>query len=440
MSGGKRLKAFASAVRSVICPAAFAVCLAVLPAVCPGVFAEESAGAEPVRLMVVSDLHYLSPTLFESGRDYLVNLLQRGDGKVTQYSGELLSALTAEARHQRPDAVIVTGDLTFNGEKQSHLELAAAFSALRAEGIPVWVIPGNHDINNPYARAYVKYSISPEENVSPAEFAEIYRDSLGVLDGGDMSYLVPLTEKIRLLMCDFSVYTPEVASYGLIPPARMEWPEEIYRLAGEEDAVVLSATHQSLIPHTAFMGSGTTVLNGEPMAEAARASGRSHLNLSGHLHIQHIAEDRGLWDIASGAFGASPHPYGWLVLNPDGSFEYESRSLCADHLPEGFADETRAFFEDVTRLKHESQLADADLTDAEKEAMLDYAARANYAYFSGAYRSDDPAWREDPAFGLWRGAAGSPFFAGYLTETLTAEINARDMRRLSVAADGTEIK
>ena len=237
MSGGKRLKAFASAVRSVICPAVFAVCLAVLPAVCPGVFAEESAGAEPVRLMVVSDLHYLSPTLFESGRDYLVNLLQRGDGKVTQYSGELLSALTAEARHQRPDAVIVTGDLTFNGEKQSHLELAAAFSALRAEGIPVWVIPGNHDINNPYARAYVKYSISPEENVSPAEFAEIYRDSLGVLDGGDMSYLVPLTEKIRLLMCDFSVYTPEVASYGLIPPARMAWPEEIYRLAGEEDAV-----------------------------------------------------------------------------------------------------------------------------------------------------------------------------------------------------------
>ena len=33
--------------------------------------------------------------------------------------------------------------------------------------------------------------------------------------------------------------------------------------------------------------------------------------------------------------------------------------------------------------------------------MADYAARFNLAYFSGAYRSNDAAWREDPAYALW---------------------------------------
>ncbi|MBQ8963238.1 MAG: hypothetical protein IJ089_05510, partial [Clostridia bacterium] len=43
-------------------------------------------------------------------------------------------------------------------------------------------------------------------------------------------------------------------------------------------------------------------------------------------------------------------------------------------------------------------------------AMADYVARFNLAYFSGTYRSDDPSWKDDPAYGLWLGHRDSPYW------------------------------
>ncbi|MBR6089895.1 MAG: metallophosphoesterase, partial [Anaerolineaceae bacterium] len=110
----------------------------------------------PLKLMIVSDIHYLAPSLYENSDGLFENVMKRADGKMTHYSRELLEGLMREARHQHPDAMIVSGDLSFNGEKESHLELAEAFEKLSAEGIPVWVIPGNHDINYPYAGQYIE--------------------------------------------------------------------------------------------------------------------------------------------------------------------------------------------------------------------------------------------------------------------------------------------
>ena len=81
----------------------------------------------PLKLMIVSDIHYLAPSLYENSDGLFENVMKRADGKMTHYSRELLEGLMREARHQHPDAMIVSGDLSFNGEKESHLELAEAF-------------------------------------------------------------------------------------------------------------------------------------------------------------------------------------------------------------------------------------------------------------------------------------------------------------------------
>ena len=46
---------------------------------------------------------------------------------------------------QKADGLILSGDLTFNGEKKSHEELAEKFKKVEKSGAPVMVIPGNHD-------------------------------------------------------------------------------------------------------------------------------------------------------------------------------------------------------------------------------------------------------------------------------------------------------
>ena len=55
---------------------------------------------------------------------------------------------------KQPDALILSGDLTQNGEKVNHEELAKKLRLLESQGVPVVVIPGNHDINHPSAASF----------------------------------------------------------------------------------------------------------------------------------------------------------------------------------------------------------------------------------------------------------------------------------------------
>ena len=89
-----------------------------------------------------------------------------------------------------------------------------------------------------------------------------------------------------------------------------------------------------------------------------------------------------------------------IVTTEGTSIVYEAKALDAAYLPEGFIDDSRAWFEAITREKLEAALEDIDET--ERATMVDYATRFNMAYFSGTYRSNDPAWQTDPACTLWR--------------------------------------
>ena len=126
-----------------------------------------SASAE-TKLMIVSDLHYLEPSLYQ-GSELFLQTLRKGDGKITQYGEQLLSALYQQILAEQPDALIVTGDLTFNGEKKSHEALARFFKTVEKAGVPVWVIPGNHDINAAHPIGYADGMYYGVEAVRPED-------------------------------------------------------------------------------------------------------------------------------------------------------------------------------------------------------------------------------------------------------------------------------
>ncbi len=46
------------------------------------------------------------------------------------------------------------GDLTFNGEADSHRALVQKLQRVADAGIPVFALPSNHDLNNPMAVRY----------------------------------------------------------------------------------------------------------------------------------------------------------------------------------------------------------------------------------------------------------------------------------------------
>ena len=381
--------------------------------------------ARATRIMVVSDLHYMAPALYE-GSDLFLRVLRAGDGKLTQHGDALMAALRQETVRQAPDALIVTGDLAFNGEKASHEALAEWFAGIEAEGVPVWVIPGNHDINVPTARRFDGDGWTYAPTVSPEEFRAIYRDYLPPEAQGapdSFSYPVKVDDRLWVAMTDVAFYRGEAQSFGLFMAGHAAWLEDVLRQAG--DAELITASHHSLLPHTEFSRDSYVMLGNAAMLALDQQYG-VRLHLSGHLHVQHMTRQGGVTDAALGAFCTWPHRYALVTLRDDGSLEYEARSLDEALLPEGFMAMSRAWFADIARAKAKASLPE-ETAEAEVEAMADFAARFNLSYFAGTYRSDDPSWRADPAYALWQQQADSLF--GQYMRLVMDEPNGENLHR-----------
>ena len=363
----------------------------------------ESAYAD-TKLMIVSDVHYLEPSLYQ-GSELFLQALRKGDGKVTQYGEELLSALYQQILAEQPDAMIVTGDLTFNGEKKSHEALAAFFKTVEDAGVPAWVIPGNHDINAVQPIGFADGMYYGVEGVRPEDFAAIYADFLEVGEAG-FSYIAKINDQIWVIMTDVAFYQEQAQTFGLFTARHGAWLEEALKIAQDEGVRVVTATHHSLLAHTEFSKESFLMFGSESMTGLAKQYGVS-LNLSGHLHIQHIARADRLADAALGAFCIWPHRYAEVTLSDDGSIRYEAKALSSRFLPEGFLEESREWFAGITRDKVKALLTG---TDEEIAMMADYAARFNLAYFSGTYRREDARWTADPAYALWETQADAAFF------------------------------
>ena len=367
------------------------------------------------RLMVVSDIHYLAEGLH--GDDTLIRALRNGDGKLTQHMDALLDGLRQEAVRLHPDALLVTGDLAFNGERDSHLALAKRFAAIEALGVPVWVLPGNHDINVARPAGFKDGGWYPVEGVTPEAFSEIYADFMGPAgEGANLSYVANVGEELRVAMTDVAFYDGGAQTFGIFLAGHGRWLEAALRDAKEHGAAVITASHHSLVCHTEFLKDSYLMMGSPGMAVLDERYG-VRLHLSGHLHMQHIATEDGLTDAATGAFCTWPHRYALVTLRDDGTLEYEARTLSDDLLPEGFMDMSRAWYLDIAREKSRASLEGRELTKAARDAMADYAARFNLACFAGTFRADDSAWREDPGYALWQRLPDA-LFTQYLEQTL----------------------
>lgn len=76
-----------------------------------------------LNIMIATDLHYLSKSINDGGEAFS-KMMAKGDGKVMKYIEEIVDAFVLEVINRKPDALLLLGDLTFNGERVSHMELA----------------------------------------------------------------------------------------------------------------------------------------------------------------------------------------------------------------------------------------------------------------------------------------------------------------------------
>ncbi len=371
---------------------------------------------------VASDPHYISSRLTDRGAAFTA-VVTRGDGKVMLHSEELLDAFVAQLLEEKPEALVVSGDLTFNGARLSHEDLAAKFAQLLDAGIRVAVIPGNHDVAYPYAARFSGDSYEYVDSVSAGEFREIwgrfgYDDAIAE-DDASLSYVYPLFDDLWLLMVDCNGN----AAPGFLVGDTLKFCQRVLAQAREEGVRVIGVSHQNLLQHCALFSTGF-VMGGASDLVGLYGKEGVPLNLSGHIHIQHTAREGSLLEAATSSLAVTPCQYTLLNLGAEGDFEASCTSVAVEPWaqaqgsddPEllGFSAYAEDFFDNCTRVQPHGELVEAGLSDAEAAETALAIQRMNRRYFAG--RTDLIDW-EDPALEV---AFGKTSLESYL-QTVRAE-------------------
>lgn len=368
-------------------------------------------------LMLATDLHYISPGLTDHGA-YFTAMIAAGDGKVTTYCDELTQAFVEEVIFSAPDALILSGDLTFNGARQSHEDLVRRLAPIREAGIPVFVIPGNHDMNNYSAASFSGASFTRVESMTPEGFSVLYDDygygSALSRDTVSLSYIAELAPDLRLVMLDVNA----TAVPNTVVTGTFAWLEEQLQDAQKAGARVIAVSHQNVFAHSDLLYHGFVINNAHKLLSLYRKYGVS-LNLSGHIHMQHSMKDEsGFLEIATSSLSVSPCQYGLITLN-DHQGAYETRIVDVSAWagknqrtePDllGFRQYAAAFFA-ATTLR---QSISAFSGDPQASELAAYMANINAAYFSGRLDTLAP----DPDLTARWQSAGT-FFSQYLSSIL----------------------
>lgn len=292
---------------------------------------------EPPYFIIASDLHYQSPLMTDFGEAFQ-NFVRNDDGKVVEYVDSITDAFLAEAAEKQPDALILSGDLTQNGEKVNHEELAKKLRLLESQGVPVVVIPGNHDINHPSAASFEGTEKKKADNINAEEFYSIYRefgyDEAMDRDEKSLSYIYQADERYWLMMLDSCQYDPENKIGGRIRKETLLWMEKWLERAREEQVMMIPVAHHNLLKESTLYPEDCTLENAVQVIDLLEQYGLP-VYISGHLHLQRVKkhgnggpsqaeESYGIYEIVSDSMVIPPCQYGELRWQEDGSVQYET--------------------------------------------------------------------------------------------------------------------
>lgn len=369
----------------------------------PGAFAGNGE-APALRLAVATDMHYLSPRLVEGG-ELIRQAAENGDGKMMHLSEHITDAFFAGMKAAKPDALILSGDLTLNGGTASHEDFAAKLKELEQSGINLLVIPGNHDIDMEYAINYADTGAEKAPALSFEEFCSLYGDFGPDLalsrDEYTFSYTVQLAEELRLIMLDTNSY-----GTGTIKSSTLEWLEGQLKEAQAAGAEVITVSHQNLYAHNRLLSFGYRLYNADKLLALLEEYGVL-CHLSGHIHSQSVYESA-VPEIVTSSLTVSPAQYG--VLEYDGSsleyrcVETDVASWAADMgrgEPElvDFAAYARRFFADNCRRQVGEMYEGTEMSEEDISALAECFAALNQAYFAGEKPEHEALL---PGVELWR--------------------------------------
>jgi hypothetical protein len=369
------------------------------------VLAEPAARYPSARFAVFSDPHVYDAGLGTDGSAFQADM--DSDRKLLSESREILETALQRVKEEGVQFLLVPGDLTKDGEKQDHLLVAEELAGLARAGIRVYVVPGNHDVLNPHAVRYSGATRARVPNVTPGEFAEIYRDAgygeALFRDPESLSYVAEPVAGLWLLAVDSAAYagnpgrtSPETGS-GLAPE-RVAWIETMLGMALSRQKAVIVMMHHGVVEH--FVGQEKYfpryLVSDWRKASDMFASYGVRAVFTGHFHAQDIAlrrtsGGRTLYDIETGSLVTFPDPIRLVTIDAaDQKMRIESSFI--EDIPSfvdrgmSFGEYSRDFVEAGTAKIAVRTMKSYGIPDDEAAILAAQVAAAFAAHFRGDER------------------------------------------------------
>lgn len=226
-----------------------------------GTSAFESTGNELLlSISIFSDPHLYDTTLGTTGLAFYQYLNR--DRKMLRESEAILQAVVERISNDNSQIVLIPGDLTKDGELQNHLLMAKYLRKLEISGKKVYVVPGNHDINNPGSFSYADGKISRVPTVTAEEFKKIYaefgfNEAISTDPNGSLSYIAEPTNGVWLFCLDACRWrenegSDEAITGGRFNEKTMEWIRAKLAEGRSKNKILIGMMHHNLVEH--FVG------------------------------------------------------------------------------------------------------------------------------------------------------------------------------------------
>ena len=365
-----------------------------------------------LNIWVITDLHYLAENLFRKEASSFQKILESSGGKMIEYMPEIMREFKEKAIAEHPDAILVPGDITFNGEYESMEELKPYFHSIQSEGIPVLMIPGNHDINYPYAGSFTGDGMFGVRNITQAEFTDQmgsfgYEQALSHAPDS-FSYTYALADDLWIMTIDANTE----AAPGTVTAETLVWMEEQLQKAAQEKIHVITMSHQNVLRQSDYMYKGF-IINNADVIEKMLKKYHVSLNLSGHAHLQHTAYDGTLTDICTESAAIYPMGYGVLQIGEDHKRVEYTKAVFQNNQDQAEERLVHTIHDMVA-----SSLRETTTPQEYQADMIRYAEEVNEAYFTGELQ-DSSELLNRKEFQLWRQYGETTFIYQYINAILT---------------------
>ena len=273
---------------------------------------------------VITDTHLIADSLHDDGQAFR-HIQNTSQGKDLVYQETALRTFVDLANKKKPTAIIVTGDVTFNGELVSAQKFAEIFSHLKETKL--LVLPGNHDIYDGWARAFKGPNQLLARQISPKDWQEIFKCSYDCalsIDPGSLAYSVQLNQRYLLILLDSNIYGKQESNSapmteGQINEEQIIWLEEQLESAKRNQLRPLLFMHHNLYVHNPAVNRGFVLNNAQLLCRLCQDF-NIKLAFSGHIHAQNIVgpvEKTPTVEIVTSSFCSYDQGYGVIKVSPD---------------------------------------------------------------------------------------------------------------------------